>query len=673
MKRRSWVTLGIFAAAFLAVVSIFPASDDDRNSVQQMNQANHTGNRVGIRSQIQDRIRNVFPNRHRNNNIDSNSRRNGNSDQVPEPAREQQLKQAMLQRDITATERLARLDAKGHIRVLADKYSRASNQKLPSDAKKLQQDHKQVASIIWFDAEAGVEKEFRRSPSKLSNEDKRQLKTYLNYARNSIRQMKSYESPSFPKKNPKYFILAEPATHQKHKQGVIAIMDVNILTRVQDHQHKNLRLIPYPKEGKYQMESVHADTLRDMTVKTGHDNEKASHYYENEIVVMFNRNPSEQEMKQISEEIKAQPPQKIGYTFIFHSQDKSMKELAKYFQSKWNPKWVEPHYIYLTNETAQEPGYTQMDSEEMPNDLLFYDYQWNLPIIETNRGWKVSKGSNDIIVAVVDTGVDIEHPDLKDRLMKGYNVIDPKSEPYDDVGHGTHVAGIISAKVNNNEGIAGMMWGGKLLPVKALDSSGTGTTYSVAKGIIWATDQGAKVINLSLGNYADAQFLHEAIRYAFDRDVVLIAATGNDNTERPGFPAAYPEVLSVSATDYNLEKASFSNYGDYVDVMAPGESIASTYPDNQYAALSGTSMASPHVAALAALIRSVNPDLKNTEVMEIIRKNVIDLGEAGHDKYFGYGQIDVYAALLAAGGKQASLQFWPQSVQRKAERVLSNK
>lgn len=128
--------------------------------------------------------------------------------------------------------------------------------------------------------------------------------------------------------------------------------------------------------------------------------------------------------------------------------------------------------------------------------------------------------------------------------------------------------------------------------------------------------------------------------------------------------------MSVSATDFNLKKASFSNYGDYIDVMAPGESIASTYPDNQYAALSGTSMASPHVAALAALIRSINPDLKNTEVMDIIRKNVIDLGDAGRDKYYGYGQIDVFAALQAAGGGNAPLQFWPQSIQRKMDRVI---
>lgn len=324
--------------------------------------------------------------------------------------------------------------------------------------------------------------------------------------------------------------------------------------------------------------------------------------------------------------------------------------------------------MYLTNETAPSA-----DPPEIPNDLLFSEYQWNLPITETNRGWKLSKGSNDVIVGVVDTGVDLSHPDLKGRLLKGYNVIAPDEEPIDDVGHGTHVAGIISANVNNGEGIAGMMWGGKILPVKALDKSGSGTTYSVAQGIIWAADNGAKVINLSLGNYADAQFLHEAIKYAYDKDVVLVAATGNDNTERPGYPAAYPEVLSVSATDYNLNKASFSNYGDYVDVVAPGESIASTYPDNQYAALSGTSMASPHVAALAALIRSVNPELRNTEVMDIIRNNVIDLGDPGYDNLYGNGQIDVYAALEAAGGGAAPLQLWPQHIDQRLKRLFEEK
>lgn len=289
-----------------------------------------------------------------------------------------------------------------------------------------------------------------------------------------------------------------------------------------------------------------------------------------------------------------------------------------------------------------------------PNDSLYRRYQWNLPLIETEAGWNVTKGSQDVIVAVVDTGVDLNHSDLKNQLISGHNVVNPNAQPLDDVGHGTHVAGVIGALVNNNLGVAGMSWYNRIMPVKVLDQSGAGSTYAVAQGIIWATDHGAKVINMSLGNYADAQFLHDAIKYAYDRDVVLIAASGNDNTERPGYPAAYPEVFAVAAADSNKAKASFSNYGDYIDVAAPGVSIASTYPNNQYAALSGTSMASPHVTALAALIRSANPSLKNTEVMQLMRDTAMDIGPSGKDKYFGYGLIDVVAALKAAGGQAAT-------------------
>jgi subtilisin family serine protease len=223
--------------------------------------------------------------------------------------------------------------------------------------------------------------------------------------------------------------------------------------------------------------------------------------------------------------------------------------------------------------------------------------------------------------------------------------------------------------VNNREGVAGISWFNRIMPVKVLDETGAGSTYSVAQGIIWAADHGAKVINMSLGNYADSQFLHDAIRYAFDRDIVLIAASGNDNTERPGYPAAYPEVFAVAATDPDQKKATFSNYGDYIDVAAPGVNIASTYPDNHYAALSGTSMASPHVTALAALIRSVNPQLANTEVMELMRQTAVDLGTSGKDKYFGYGQIDIVKALSQAAQNRDSLTFWPQRFERELEQL----
>lgn len=587
------------------------------------------------------------------------------------PSKEHVLKQKMLQQDMIATKQLTMIDAKGHLAKWANHLAYQSPAKQKEYVKKIQLEHKHFGCIKWVDLTKGRSHSYVRSSFKPNKELKKQLQQHMKLATTALRKAESYESQPFPEEDSKYIVTAQPTKEGKY--GLIIVMDTEILDHVKSHQKKNLRLIPYPKEGKYRVESVHADTLRDITVKTGHDNEKASHFYENEIVVTFQKALTKQEIEKIKAEIGCHSlDHSIANTYIFKSKKMSRDDLQQYFQNNWKPEHIEPHYMYLTNE--------ETSSIEIPNDILFSDYQYNLPIIETNRGWNVSKGAEGIIIGVVDTGVDLNHPDLQGRLLTGYNTITPDAKPSDDVGHGTHVAGIISANVNNREGIAGMTWNNKILPVKALDASGVGTSYSVAEGIIWAADHGAKVINLSLGNYADANFLHEAIKYAFNKDIVLIAATGNDNTERPGYPAAYPEVLSVSATNSSMDRASFSNYGDYIDVMAPGESIASTYPNNQYAALSGTSMASPHVAALAGLIRSVNPDLKNTEVMDIIRNNVIDLGESGHDKYYGYGQIDVYAALEAASGEvhaqsqnqSKPLKFWSEYLGEMLKKILGS-
>ncbi|WP_094096178.1 S8 family peptidase [Paenibacillus physcomitrellae] len=593
------------------------------------------------------------------------------------PESEHRLKQKMLMQDINATDKLTRRDARMHLQDLSARY--VQNPKAASRyAADLTQTHPHLLAVLPYGDFNGAAEV--RSPSFKPSADKnKELTSYIRFAKSSLLRGKSYASPAFPQSSPKYFVTAVPSTgDSKQRRGVIGVFSSGILEKVENHQRKNLRLIPYPREGKYSVESVHPDTLRDITVKTGSDNENASHFYENEVVVTFKTTPTKNDLQRIEQEIDGCKPSKVlRNTYIFHADNKSMKELDAYFRKNWDPKYVEPHYLYLTNET------TGLDERtEIPNDVLFSEYQWNLPITSTNQGWKLSKGTNDVIVAVVDTGVDLDHPDLAGRTLPGYNVINPDEKPMDDVGHGTHVAGIIAANVNNREGIAGMTWNTKILPVKALDSSGSGTTYSVAQGIIWATDHGAKVINLSLGNYAEAQFLHDAIQYAFDHDVVVIAATGNDNTERPGYPAAYQEVLSVSATDSSQKRASFSNFGDYIDVMAPGESIASTYPGNQYAALSGTSMASPHVAALAALIRSENPQLKNTEVMDIIRHTTEDLGTPGRDKYYGFGQINVLSALQAAGSGNANenangnvqnpgpVQLWPQQMEEELYRLL---
>jgi thermitase len=366
-----------------------------------------------------------------------------------------------------------------------------------------------------------------------------------------------------------------------------------------------------------------------------HNPNETSHYFENQIIVKFHEDISDVELNEYLTEIRGQLIKKMDSIYTFSSEDKTTVDLIQYFAPIDNVAYAEPNYIMMQNETP-------------PNDIYYQRYQWNLPLIEAEAGWRITQGNEAVKIAVVDTGVDLEHPDLVKRLTTGYNALSDSDDADDDNGHGTHVAGIIASEVNNHEGIAGLTWYNPIIPIKVMGEEGYGSTFDIAKGIIWATDKGARVINLSLGNYQHSDMLKDAIDYAFKRDVVLIAASGNDNTNQPSFPAAYPQVLSVAAVDPYGERATFSNYGDYIDVSAPGVQIASTYFNKQYAALSGTSMAAPHVSALAGLIRSINPDLRNTEVMEIIKTTTIDLGERGKDIYFGEGLIDIVDALEVA-------------------------
>ncbi|GAE46163.1 protease [Mesobacillus boroniphilus JCM 21738] len=167
---------------------------------------------------------------------------------------------------------------------------------------------------------------------------------------------------------------------------------------------------------------------------------------------------------------------------------------------------------------------------------------------------------------------------------------------------------------------------------------------------------------MSLGNYQPSKVLEEAVRYAYNKNVVMVSAAGNDGSDQPTYPSAYPEVLSVAAVDYNGNRASFSNYGDYIDIAAPGVYIPSTYFNEQYAALSGTSMAAPHVAGLAALIKSANPELKSSQVIKIIKNSAIDLGEQGKDIDYGNGLIDVNSALQEASKERPSISKQEKSL-----------
>lgn len=258
-------------------------------------------------------------------------------------------------------------------------------------------------------------------------------------------------------------------------------------------------------------------------------------------------------------------------------------------------------------------------------------------------------------VAVVDTGVDTAHPDLTGNLLPGASFVAGSSAATDGNGHGTHIAGIIGAKRNNSIGIAGMMPTTKVVPVKVLDANGTGTVANVVNGIVWAAGQNVDAINLSLGMLGHDDVLHTAVQYANNRGVLVVVAGGNERTEGSPieYPAAYNEVLAVSATNWLDGIAWFSNSNNYIDVAAPGDEVISTIPvspynSNSYDYKSGTSMAAPHVAALAAGLRQLKPDLTVGQLKTIITTTATDKGAAGIDNDYGHGFINPGAAVTLA-------------------------
>jgi len=286
----------------------------------------------------------------------------------------------------------------------------------------------------------------------------------------------------------------------------------------------------------------------------------------------------------------------------------------------------------------------------VPNDLYYasgdQDY---LKTIQLPQAWDRTKGSTAQLIAVVDTGVNGAHEDLKGRTVAGYNAITNASiaagAASDDNGHGSMVAGIAAANTNNGLGVAGVAWTGRVMPVKALDSQGSGYDSDIARGVVWAADHGAKVINLSLGGPDDDTVLHDAVKYAVGKGAVVVVAAGNGGNNTPEYPAAYPEALAVGATDAAGNIADFSTWGDWVDLAAPGVNIVSSGADGNYWIGDGTSFAAPIVSGVAALVRTKYPTLTPAQVVSRLELTARDAGTRGIDPHYGYGFLSAYAAV----------------------------
>lgn len=358
----------------------------------------------------------------------------------------------------------------------------------------------------------------------------------------------------------------------------------------------------------------------------------------------------------------------------------------KRLRSRMDVLYAEPNYILRTNLT--------------PNDQ-HYPLQWHYHMIGLPQAWNITTGSSEVVVAVVDSGILSAHPDIQGSLVPGYDFvsnpeaafdgdgIDPDpEEPLDPDGgspaffHGTHVAGTIGAASNNGSGVAGVNWSVSIMPLRAIGVGGSGTSYDVSQAIRYAArlsnDSGmlpprrADVINLSLGGSGYSQTTQNLMNSVRAQGVIVVAAAGNENSSAPSYPAAYAGVVSVSAVDINRGKAPYSNFGSTIDVAAPGGRLSTDvngdgHPDGVlstsgaessgvvrpvYAFLQGTSMASPHVAGVAALMKAVNPALTPAMFDSLLAGGQLtrDLGAPGRDDVYGHGLIDAYAAVVAAGG-----------------------
>ncbi len=396
-------------------------------------------------------------------------------------------------------------------------------------------------------------------------------------------------------------------------------------------------------------------------------------YVSDQVLVKFKPSFSEEMREATVVAYQARKIRRIPSIDIYQLQtpeNVSVEEMLYLLEQHPDVEYAVPNYIRHIAITPNDPLFSQQYALYNPGQVVPPGSPQGIerPDIKAREAWEETRGDDDVIIAILDTGVDFGHPDLDDKVLSnGYDFVNDDSDPTDDNGHGTLVAGVAAAETNNDEGIAGVAWNCKILPIKVADAVGNVNVATEILGIERAVQSGAHVINLSIAGPGSSPPERDAIRNAYNNGIVVVAAAGNAGAATE-YPAAYDECIAVAATDINDLNTAWSNYGPEIDVAAPGEGIIAPVPtwywgpgSFPYASADGTSMSAPHVAGLAALIISIkgleeddillddDGILMVEDVMNIICYTADDVNYAnysGRDDFIGFGRINMERALV---------------------------
>jgi hypothetical protein len=361
------------------------------------------------------------------------------------------------------------------------------------------------------------------------------------------------------------------------------------------------------------------------------DTQTAVEYVPDRLVVGFEENASSTTMSAVIEDVDGTVKSSLPAidASVIEVQDGQTSEAIASLEAAPSVEYVEPEVLLEATDVS-------------PNDSL-WSQQWGPKLVRAPAAWEATRGSASVVVAVLDTGVDAGHADLRGAVVPGFDLVNNDTNPNDDNGHGTAAAGIIAARTNNLQGEAGVCWNCAIMPVKVLGANGSGTTSAIASGILWAVDHGADVINLSLGGTGTTTALADAVAHAESEGVVVVAAAGNNGNTTRFYPAAYPQVISVAGTDSSDSRYDWSNYGSWVQVAAPGCNVA---PDagGGYVNFCGTSSATPVVSGIAGLAYSLEPTLSKSAFEYALRNAAVPVGSAVQ-----YGRVNAVATLEGLG------------------------